>query len=58
MMTSTLITLICVVVFLFGGTVVVMLKAMNQKNFGDFDDEEPEAAEAADATDAIETNDK
>lgn len=55
MMTSTLITLICVIVFLFGGTVVVMLKAMNQKNFGDFDDEEPAEAETVDA---IEANDK
>lgn len=47
MMTSTLITLICVIVFLFGGTVVAMLKAMNQKNFGDFDDEEPAESETA-----------
>ena len=51
MMTSTLITLICIIIFLFGGTIVVMLKAMNQKNFGDFDDEELEnAAEGADVT--------
>lgn len=56
MMTSTLITLICVIIFLFGGTVVVMLKAMNQKNFGDFDDEELE--EAAEAADTIETENK
>lgn len=49
MMTSTLITLICVIVFLFGGTVVVMLKAMNQKNFGDYDDEEETAAETVEA---------
>ncbi len=40
MMTSTLITLICVVVFLFGGTVAVTGKAMNQKNFGDESDED------------------
>ena len=45
MMTSTLITLICIIVILFGGTVLVMLKAMNQKNFGD--DEPEETAEEA-----------
>lgn len=52
MMTSTLITLICIIIFLFGGTVVVMLKAMNQKNFGDFDDEAEEAAETKAAIEA------
>lgn len=44
MMTSTLITLICVVIFLFGGTVAVTGKAMNQKNFGD-ETEDTEATE-------------
>ena len=43
MMTSTLITLICVIVFLFGGTVAVTAKAMNQKNFGDEDENEAKA---------------
>jgi hypothetical protein len=46
MMTSTLITLICLIVFLFGGTVLVMLKAMNQKNFGDETENELQAQEA------------
>lgn len=44
MMTSTLITLIGIIVILFGGTVLVMLKAMGKKNFGD--EEEPGAEEA------------
>ena len=50
MMTSTLITLICVIVFLFGGTIVVMLKAMNQKNFGDEDQLEETPAETAETS--------